>query len=461
VHHDLVVVVPGIMGSALRRGGRDVWDLTPAALKQLIRLPKALRGLALPPGIGNAEPGPDDALTPTGLVRGPRILPGLLSHLGYGGLIDELGVEEERLAYFPYDWRLSNRLSAEKLKVFVERRLAHWRETATRRYPDTDEAKVVFLCHSMGGLVTRYYLEKLGGRETARTCATIGTPHYGSAKAVRFLTGSVEGRAQRVPGVRTMVQGFSEVLAEVCTTYPSIAQLLPVYRAAVVPGRGRVALDAVDVPGLDSALVRDAISFHREIAKARQAHAASGGTGYRSLSLGGGTHPTVHGISVSAGRTAFLDAFPEPGSWVGDGTVPNISVTPEELEQTGNTMWFAHRHSALPNEKAVLLQLRMICESQSLKQTLASDDSFGIDLPDLVDGGQPITITATRADPRLELEARLVDGTGERVGSVRLLPDGAGALRGDLPAPAGLWTVEVGSTKAGITHRDAVLVAEF
>jgi triacylglycerol esterase/lipase EstA (alpha/beta hydrolase family) len=46
----------------------------------------------------------------------------------------------------------------------------------------TGAAQVVFVCHSMGGLVARAYLRKYGG-EHVRRLITIGTPHRGSMHA--------------------------------------------------------------------------------------------------------------------------------------------------------------------------------------------------------------------------------------------------------------------------------------
>jgi triacylglycerol lipase len=50
---------------------------------------------------------------------------------------------------------------------------------------------------SMGGLVSRYYLQRLGGMERVRRLVTIGTPHYGTWSA--YVLGS--------PGVRNMRPG--------------------------------------------------------------------------------------------------------------------------------------------------------------------------------------------------------------------------------------------------------------
>jgi triacylglycerol lipase len=37
--------------------------------------------------------------------------------------------------------------------------------------------------HSLGGLIARYYVQRLGGHERVHTCVTLGTPHQGTVAA--------------------------------------------------------------------------------------------------------------------------------------------------------------------------------------------------------------------------------------------------------------------------------------
>ncbi|MEU2688599.1 hypothetical protein ABZ654_32885 [Streptomyces hygroscopicus] len=455
MRHDLVVIVPGIMGTSLLHEGRDVWDLSPGALAGLLR-PGRLRGrLVLREGIGDDDPEGESALTPGAMIEAPRVLPGFVSHLGYRDLLAGLDIQPpERLAVFRYDWRLSNRNSAAKLRTFVERRLALWRERIDRsRHPDAGDPKVVFLCRSMGGLVVKYYLECLGGREITRTVATLGTPHQGSAKAIRFLTGRV------VPGTPPWI---SEWLAEICGTFPSLGQLLPSYRAVMTASPRPRPLNATGIAdrlNLPTAMVDDMFRFHEQIRNDRIRNDQAGRPGYRLVPLGGHGLRTVHGVSVVDDRITFLDSFDESGDWQGDSTVPTISATPAELESTVYTHWFPFRHATLANEAPVLAALREICQSVDVRRYLASDAEFAVDLPDFAVAGEPMEITAPDADPALELSARLLSQDGRQMlPGVPLRPDGQGGLRCELRAPAGLWTLEVRSRKRGVCHRDAVLV---
>jgi triacylglycerol esterase/lipase EstA (alpha/beta hydrolase family) len=76
-------------------------------------------------------------------------------------------------------------LSASKLAETASRGLDRW-----RKYTQNPDAKLVLICHSMGGLVARWFLEVLGGREITRQLITIGTPYQApSTRCVNSSTG--------------------------------------------------------------------------------------------------------------------------------------------------------------------------------------------------------------------------------------------------------------------------------
>lgn len=59
----------------------------------------------------------------------------------------------------------------------------------------------MFLYHSMGGLLTRYYLEVLGGSEITRRLLTMGTPYRGAAQSlVDLVNGVRKGDRAAGPG---------------------------------------------------------------------------------------------------------------------------------------------------------------------------------------------------------------------------------------------------------------------
>ena len=170
--NDLVVVLPGIMGSSLADpDGKEVWGTSLGSIvKGVLTRGAAIKRLQLPVGIGD-DPAPD-GVTATRLMPDIHVIPGIWSvSIGYERLVawfrETFDVIEANGAptpgaanfvQFPYDWRLSNRASAAALARRVEPLLEQ-----LRAEPGRADAKVVFVGHSMGGLVARYYVDVLGG----------------------------------------------------------------------------------------------------------------------------------------------------------------------------------------------------------------------------------------------------------------------------------------------------------
>jgi triacylglycerol lipase len=72
--------------------------------------------------------------------------------------------------------------------------------------------------HSLGGLIARYYIQRLGGDERVHTCVTLGTPHQGTLaarllpwpliKQVRPDSDLMAELAEPAPGCRTRFVAF-------------------------------------------------------------------------------------------------------------------------------------------------------------------------------------------------------------------------------------------------------------
>jgi triacylglycerol esterase/lipase EstA (alpha/beta hydrolase family) len=143
----------------------------------------------------------------------------------------------------------SVRVSALHLKHFVERTLA--REDATR---------VDIVAHSLGGVVARYYIERLGGARRVQRLVTIGSPHRGT----------VLGRLGLVPSARDLADG-SPLLDELGTPSPDVkytsvwsradAIVIPAESACIAPaGEDRVFDDLGHLSMLLSPRVIDAVA---------------------------------------------------------------------------------------------------------------------------------------------------------------------------------------------------------
>jgi pimeloyl-ACP methyl ester carboxylesterase len=92
-------------------------------------------------------------------------------HIGFG----ELGGTLIPLAY---DWRLDIRTSAATLHARLSQ-------------PDLAGKRIAIVAHSMGGLVTRCALEKIGIPESLRLelVALVASPHLGAPVALQNLLG--------------------------------------------------------------------------------------------------------------------------------------------------------------------------------------------------------------------------------------------------------------------------------
>jgi Lecithin:cholesterol acyltransferase len=88
------------------------------------------------------------------------------------------------LVTVPYDWRKPAQLAAQLLATAID--------TAVKdKGADTE---IILTCHSLGGLVARYYLQsgtfdKTSGFKNVNVFATFGTPHNGAPIALAGVTG--------------------------------------------------------------------------------------------------------------------------------------------------------------------------------------------------------------------------------------------------------------------------------
>jgi len=117
--------------------------------------------------------------------------------------------------------------SAHHLRDFVERVLA--REDARR---------VDIVAHSLGGVVARYYMERLGGAHKVRRLVTIASPHGGTHL----------GRLGLVPSARDLTQG-SPMLTDLGPPKPGVVHTSIWSRADAVvvpPESSQVAPAGVD-----------------------------------------------------------------------------------------------------------------------------------------------------------------------------------------------------------------------
>lgn len=348
----LIVFLPGIMGSALQKDGKDVWALSGEGLWQyLISWGGSVQNLAIAQEDGQTDD-LHDGVRATRLIEDLHSVPGLIEHAGYGLLSRRIPEffeitsgsiltprDDASFFCFPYDWRRDNRVSARRLQRFVETQLPRWRQ-----WSGAHDAQVILIGHSMGGLVARYYVEALGGWKHCRALITIGSPHRGALGALDTLSN----------GFKKLSFDFSGLVR----SFASIYQLLPTYPAVQINDRYVRVADADALPNVDIARAAAArADFHETIRLEHEAHLHE--PGYRQLLIPwvGTRQDTLQSARLAQGRLTF-DYQPPTGLDAsladGDGTVPRVSTVPPGLENQQLERFAVERHGWLTNAETAL-----------------------------------------------------------------------------------------------------------
>lgn len=454
---DVVVLLPGITGSVLARDGKDVWSTSAGSIWRAVRS----RGGSIS-GLELDAAGAGDGVTAPRLIPDLTIVPGFIKIDGYSRveryLITELGLEAGRNYFpFPYDWRLDNRVNAKRLQDNALQWLSEW-----RRHAGAADARLVLIGHSMGGLVSRYFLECLEGWKHTRTLITIGTPHQGSLNAVDFL----------VHGMKKGVGPFGLDLSPLLRSFPAVYQLLPIYRC--IEGSDGALSKVADaaaadlLPHVKAGRAAQALAFHKEIEEAQAANAKLGDYrdhGYRCVPLVGIEQPTFQSARVGAAGIDMLRTFSGKAE-AGDGTVPRMSATPIELEKQSREIFAADMHGSLQNGDGTLANIKGLLTQPAVdlsRYRAELPTALTLDLEDVVLPGEPLRVRARAADgnPRIRAVLTRVEPGQPDTTFIETLgrsPDD-GWRQSAFAVPAGTWRVRIEADNARPVT-DLVVVAE-
>lgn len=352
---DVVVVIPGITGSVLEQNGKEVWGMSSRAVFEGVRtFGRSLRALAI---TGPDDPSVDnlDGVVATKIMPDLHFLPGMGWKIdGYGKVSSYLKqrwqlVEGKNFFAFPYDWRRDNRVAARQLERHSHVWLSRWREG-----DGPEDAKLVFVAHSMGGLVARYAIEVLGGWRETRALISIGTPFYGSLNAVDFLAN----------GIQRGIGPFKADLTPLVQSFTSVHQLVPVYKCVQKADGETTTPSAAGIPVWKPAWKENLDGFYSEIegaAKANRADPQWEEAGMRFVPIVGTDQPTKQSAVLDAsGGVTMVKTFGGKDRG-GDGTVPRISAA---LSGTQDVRMFSpEQHGSLQNLAANLGHIAGVVES--------------------------------------------------------------------------------------------------
>jgi hypothetical protein len=378
---DVVVLLPGILGSALEKNGKSLWDVSAGAIgRALFSLGGSIDQLAL-----SSEASTGDGMTATHLLSDAHIVPFLWKIDGYSGLSQyvqaKLGLTPgEDFFEFPYDWRLDNRISAQRL----ESSALDWLETRRRHHPD---ARLILIGHSMGGLVARYFLEVLHGWKHTKTLITLGTPYRGSVKALDFLVNGL----RKTVGLVTLFD-----LTKLIHSFPSVYQLLPIYPCVGETEKDLQALEKIarkTIGALNIERARAGIAFHREIEKAVEANCKEPDYGYKIVPVVGTYQPTFQSALLTEDGVTPLRGYKGEAMLDGDGTVPGFSATPIELSKAKVETFVACAHASLQNFDPVRVQMRAVLQDIDISEIKAvGAEALSLDMPDAFITGEAVRL---------------------------------------------------------------------
>jgi pimeloyl-ACP methyl ester carboxylesterase len=445
--HDAIVVVPGIMGSALydTEAERLIWGADNLRWYwEAWTRRDGLRRLALD---DDERAGRYSRVVPTTFLRAPAWAPFLGGFDPYTRLLHgvyAMVAAPQAVLEFAYDWRLPVEHNAARLAEAMARHLEAWQRedahlAARRLHPDGRPAQIVVVAHSMGGLLAQALTLIPGATADIRTTITIGTPFYGSVRTALIMN---VGRGLPVPLP-------ARRLREVARTMPGLHDLLPTYRCVHTPD-GPAMLEPADVRSIggDFDLADRSRAFYERLDQRPL-------VGHHSVV--GIAQKTPQGLVLRDGViTATREAFRYVRGGIlakeeqaGDGTVHWESAALVEKPTT-----VAQQHGTLASTGAVVsLVGELFRRPGGRPRPLLGAGDLGIGVPDTVEAKTAIPVEVSRSGANVTCYE--LTGRSPRKIVDRVKPrweDGVPTARLTLPRP-GLYRIEADGSGGAAVHQ--------
>lgn len=317
VPNHFLVIVPGYGGSKLRDKTNDkmVWgdfNTTIPPLPKFFLFNNWLNNLA------NTLKYPNNNLEPAGIMDEVVFIQPWAKQRHYGRLLTALSKmgyranqslpEAKRDVYaFAYDWRQDNRTSGKELGKAIE----HWRQFHPK-------AEVWIIAHSNGGLVSRWYIEKQGGKQYVQRLFLMGAPWHGTPKALRVLFDGLDILLLR------RFNWFCDIpklTREMFRTFPSIYQLIPTTTSFFNQLNGQKVSPHKNLnwlPKNNHPLVQDAELFNKQLGTTPSVE---------TFCFFGSGRPTTRFGFVEFGALGVFERIEWKATDAGDGTIPEDSAT--------------------------------------------------------------------------------------------------------------------------------------
>lgn len=461
---DMIVIVPGVMGSRLidTETRKTVWGVGRiGALKVAGNvLDKWAAGRLADLVVTEEERhGSTKRLAPDGLIKEPVWGPTFRMNFGYRQLADELGglvLHPDALLEFGYDWRLSVEHNGRLLAEAIDQHLGEWRQHPAlagwrRSRRDAAEPRVVIVAHSMGGLVAQAAGLHAGALDSVRRVITIGTPFRGSVDAVTMLNSG-----------RSSVGLPVEHARELAVTLPGLHDLLPTYRC-LLTGDDLVALvpETVAALGGDSELARESFARHARLASVRLPGLINLAGTHQPTDIcfrvdAGVVHAKRHGYERDEAGELARDAVTGqfiPMKLHGDGTVQWQSA------RLGDATSYAQKHGALQATRSLIRNIQAQIEGRTLGEGLGGRAGIGVELPEYAPVGTVTTarVSGARAAGDFSCVVKDLDGAVLEYPSARR--DGDDYVLDITLDKPGIHMVEVSNGVEPV--RDAVVAFDF